>query len=201
MATYGGTSEDYFHRLTTVIDKIDRRALDVGVRMISDAWERGSQIITLGNGGSAMTALHFVTDWGKMVPLATGLPLYARSLVDNVGMLTAYANDISFADIFSEQLRNILRPRDLVVAISASGNSENVVRAVQYANDNGGQTVGLCGFAGGRLRDIVHHPIWIASNDMQLCEDAHTIFGHIVMQALCKSDMHMTTSERAAPFS
>jgi D-sedoheptulose 7-phosphate isomerase len=153
--------------------------------MISQAWQRGSQIITLGNGGSAMTALHFITDWAKMIPAATGKPFYGRTLVDNMGMLTAYGNDVSFADIFSEQLKNILRPDDLVIAISGSGNSENVIRAIQYANDHGGRTLGLCGFSGGRLKALVHHPIWVAVDDMQLCEDTHAIFGHIVMQVLC----------------
>lgn len=194
MTGYAGTSEDYLRRLTTTIDGVDRDAMDKGVQMIADAWERGSQIITLGNGGSAMTALHFVTDWAKMIPLATGRSFFGRTLVDNMGMLTAYGNDISFADIFSEQLKNVLRPNDLVVAISGSGNSENVIRAVQYANDHGGMTLGLCGFAGGRLKALAHHPIWIASNDMQLCEDAHAIFGHIVMQTLCGMRSGKTTS-------
>lgn len=180
-----GTAERYFDRLFAVLDDLDHSAVDKGVAMIYTAWQRGSQIITLGNGGSAMTALHFCTDWSKMVLMATGQPFLGRSLVDNMGLITAYGNDVSFADIFSEQLKNVMRPNDLIVAISGSGNSENVIRAVDYANANGGETLGLCGFSGGRLREKVHHSIWVQSNDMQLCEDAHAIFGHIVMQKLC----------------
>lgn len=180
-----GAAEHYLGRLKTVLDMVDRAELDNGVAQIHAAWQRGAQIITLGNGGSSMTALHFVTDWAKMVPLHTGKPLLARSLVDNMGLVMAYGNDISFADIFVEQLKNILRPGDLVVAISGSGNSENVIRAVEYANSAGAITLGLCGYSGGRLREKTHHSIWVRVNDMQLCEDVHAIFGHLVMQTIC----------------
>jgi D-sedoheptulose 7-phosphate isomerase len=185
MPSFDGTAEDYFGRLSQVLDAIDRTEIDNGVAMIHAAWLRGAQIITLGNGGSAMTALHFCTDWSKMVLMATGQPFLGRSLVDNMGLVMAYGNDVSFADIFSEQLKNILRPNDLIVAISGSGNSENVIRAVDYANAHGAETLGLCGFSGGRLREKAQQAIWVQSNDMQLCEDAHAIFGHIVMQKLC----------------
>lgn len=141
--------------------------------------------MTLGNGGSSMTALHFITDWNKMVYLSSGKPFRGRSLVDNMGLVMAYGNDISFADIFAEQLKNLLQPGDLVIAISGSGNSENVIRAVDYANANGGITLGLCGYSGGKLKEKAQHSIWVERNDMQLCEDIHAMFGHIVMQSLC----------------
>jgi D-sedoheptulose 7-phosphate isomerase len=180
-----GSSERYLGRLSEVLTSLDRAELDAGIALVEDAWRRGAQIITLGNGGSAMTALHFVTDWAKLIPMTTGRPLRARSLVDNMGLVMAYGNDISFGDIFAEQLKNIMQPGDLVVAISGSGNSENVIRAVEYARDNGGETLGLCGYDGGRLRQLAATSIWVRVNDMQLCEDAHAIFGHIVMQRLC----------------
>jgi len=132
-----------------------------------------------------MTALHFVTDWGKMIPLSSGKPLNARTLIDNMGLITAYANDMSYDDVFWKQLEYIMRPGDLIVAISGSGNSENIIRAVDYANEHGGITLGLCGFSGGRLKDRAQHAVWVNVNDMQLCEDAHAIFGHVVMQTLC----------------
>jgi D-sedoheptulose 7-phosphate isomerase len=181
-----GFSDNYIDRLVNIQAQLDREALDRGIAMIDAAWRRGAQIITLGNGGSAMTALHFVTDWAKMIPHHCGRPFYGRSLVDNMGLVMAYGNDVSFADIFAEQLKNILRPGDVVVAISGSGNSENVIRAVNYANANGAETLGLCGFSGGRLRELANHAIWVQVNDMQLCEDVHAMFGHIVMQALCR---------------
>jgi D-sedoheptulose 7-phosphate isomerase len=178
-------SEWYFDKLTRLLAEVDRKEFDHGVGVVKAAWERGSQIITLGNGGSSMTALHFITDWNKSIYLKTGKPLYGRTLVDNMGLLMAYGNDISFQDIFLEQLKNIMKPRDLVIAISGSGNSENVIKAVEYANKNGGETLGLCGYSGGKLKELAQHKIWINKNDMQLCEDLHAIFGHIVMQKLC----------------
>lgn len=185
MSQLTGMTSRYLHRLQHVLSALDRDAVDQGVAMIDAAWKEGAQIITLGNGGSAMTALHYITDWAKMAPAATGRPFYGRSLVDNMGMVMAYGNDMSFADIFAEQLKNVMRPGDLVVAVSGSGNSENVIRAVDHANAHGGRTLGLCGFGGGRLREKAHHAIWVKVDDMQLCEDAHAIFGHIVMQTLC----------------
>lgn len=186
MTVISGASDDYLNRLALVLNGLDRGAVDRGVAMVDAACRRGAQIITLGNGGSAMTALHYITDWAKSIPATTGRRFHGRSLVDNMGLVMAYGNDISFADIFAEQLKNVMLAGDLVLAISGSGNSENVIRAVDYANANGGETLGLCGFSGGRLREKAHHAVWVQANDMQLCEDAHAIFGHIVMQALCR---------------
>lgn len=177
----------YFGRLTSVLAQLDRLEIDRAVGLIEAAWLAGKQIIVFGNGGSAMTALHFVTDWNKSIFNATGRPFRGRTLLDNIGLLTAYANDVSYADIFSEQIKNIAQSGDLVLAISGSGNSENVVRAVTAANVKGCVTLGLCGYSGGRLRDVAQQAIWVNVDDMQICEDLHAIFGHIVMQALCGS--------------
>jgi D-sedoheptulose 7-phosphate isomerase len=183
--TFAGATDHYFGKLSQLLDVMDRDQLDNGIAVIDDAWKRGAQVITLGNGGSSMTALHFITDWNKSVYMSGKRQFRGRSLVDNMGLLMAYGNDISFQDLFAEQLKNILQPGDLVIAISGSGNSENVIRAVDYANDNGAVTLGLCGYSGGRLKEKAQHVIWANVNDMQLCEDVHAIFGHIVMQKLC----------------
>lgn len=180
-------SDWYFDKLSRLLAEIDRKEFDHGIEIVRSAWERGAQIIAFGNGGSAITALHYITDWNKSIFLSTGKPFYGRTLLDNIGLITAYGNDISFQDIFLEQLKNILKPGDLVIAISGSGNSENIIRAVDYANSNGGETLGLCGYSGGKLKEIAQHKIWINKNDMQLCEDLHAIFGHVVMQRLCSS--------------
>lgn len=183
---YAGTAEYYFDRLkTTVTERVDNHEIDSGIALVETAWKEGRQIITLGNGGSSMTALHFITDWNKSIFMSTGIPFRGRTLVDNMGLLMAYGNDTSFQDIFIEQLKNILQPGDLVIAISGSGNSENVIRAVDYANSNKAVTLGLCGYSGGKLRERAQHSIWAKVDDMQLCEDVHAIFGHIVMQRLC----------------
>ncbi len=175
----------YVRKLVTVLEALDAAQLDGAIAAIRKVWHAGGQIITLGNGGSAMTALHFVTDWNKGIFSATGRPFRGRSLVDNMGIVTAYSNDLSYADVFVEQLKNLATPQDLVLAISGSGNSENVIRAVTYANELGCETVGLVGYSGGKLKGLAKHVVWADVNDMQLSEDVHAIFGHIVMQALC----------------
>jgi len=187
MRSFSGDSAAYFDRLTKLAGELDHASIDHAVQLIADAWHRGSQIITLGNGGSSLTALHFINDWNKSIFLAGGRPFRGRSLVDNIGLMMSYGNDISFQDIFLEQLKNLLQPGDLVIAISGSGNSENVIRAVKYANENGAVTLGLCGFGGGKLKDLAQHVVWAQVNDMQLAEDIHAIFGHVVMQSLCST--------------
>jgi D-sedoheptulose 7-phosphate isomerase len=186
MNAYQGTAEAYLGKLSRLLAAVDRSQIDNAVRVIADAWQAGRQIITLGNGGSSMTALHFINDWNKSIFMASGKPFRGRSLVDNMGLVMSYGNDLSFADVFAEQLKNLLEPGDLVIAISGSGNSENVVRAVRYANDHGAVTLGLCGYRGGKLKDLAQHVVWADVDDMQLSEDAHAIFGHIVMQRLCR---------------
>jgi D-sedoheptulose 7-phosphate isomerase len=175
----------YTERLNQVLKQLDHAAIDRGVALIESAWKAGKQIITLGNGGSSLTALHYINDWNKSIYLSHGKPFRGRSLVDNVGLLMSYANDIAFEDVFSEQLKNILEPGDLVIALSGSGNSENVIRAVDYANSHGAITLGLCGYRGGRLKEKAQQVIWVDADDMQLAEDVHFLFGHIVMQRLC----------------
>jgi D-sedoheptulose 7-phosphate isomerase len=176
---------DYLDRLGKVVAALDPAEIDNAVGIIERAWRGGKQIITLGNGGSALTALHFINDWNKSIFMATGVPFYGRSLCDNIGVVMAYSNDVSYADVFSEQLKNLLRPGDLVLGISGSGNSENVLRAINWANEHDAVTLGLCGYNGGKLKGLVQHRVWAAVDDMQLSEDVHFFFGHIVMQKLC----------------
>ncbi len=189
MNPYLGTAEAYLSKLSLMLQQIDRKQIDDAIEVVADAWNAGKQVITLGNGGSSLTALHYITDWNKSIFLRSGKPFRGRSLVDNMGLLVAYGNDISFEDIFVEQLKNVMQEGDLVIAISGSGNSENVIRAVDYANDNGGITLGLCGFRGGRLKERAKHVVWADVDDMQLAEDAHFFFGHMVMQRLCGYDL------------
>jgi D-sedoheptulose 7-phosphate isomerase len=178
-------TKDYIEKLTAVLNAVDTESFDYGVNLIKKTWEEGNQIITCGNGGSSLTAMHYINDWNKSIYLATRRPFYGRSLVDNLGLIMSYSNDVSFEDVFSEQLKNILKPNDLLIAISGSGNSENIIRAVEYANENDATTLGLCGYSGGRLKEKAQNSIWVNKNDMQISEDLHFIFGHIVMQSLC----------------
>lgn len=177
--------QKYLSRLSNVISKLDVNQIDDAIGVIEEAWKTGRQIICLGNGGSALTALHYITDWNKSIFLSTGIPFRGRTLCDNIGLGMAYSNDISYEDVFIEQLKSVMVEKDLVIGISGSGNSENVIRAIKYANNNKAVTLGICGYDGGRLKVMAQHIVWANVADMQLSEDIHFIFGHIVMQMLC----------------
>ena len=179
-----GSAVKYLAKLQVTLSNLDFNAMDHAIELIAKTWQAGKQIIVFGNGGSAITALHYITDWNKMIPQATGKPFRGRTLADNMGLVTAYANDMSYADVFVEQLKNILQPNDLVIGISGSGNSENVIKAINYANNHQSVTLGICGYNGGKLAQCAQHVVHVSINDMQVSEDIHAIFGHIVMQAL-----------------
>jgi D-sedoheptulose 7-phosphate isomerase len=184
---FEGFAEKYLERLVSTVRRLNFAQLDRALEIIAKAWENGNQVICLGNGGSALTAQHYVNDWNKSIYLSTGRPFLGRCLTDNMGLVLAYANDFCFEDVFVEQLKPILRPQDLVIGISGSGNSENVLRAISYANDHEAVTLGICGYDGGALKTLAQHHLWADVNDMQLAEDVHFFFGHLVMQALCGS--------------
>ena len=185
--TPGFPVSEYLDAHRRLIQRLEQDGFDTGIRVVRAAFDAGRQIITCGNGGSAYTASHYITDWNKMVHLATGRKLRGISLCDNIGLVTAYANDIAFDEIFAGQLKVLLEPGDLVIAISGSGNSRNVVKAIEYANEAGADTLAVVGFDGGALKRIAKHSVWVPSFDMQLCEDLHLMFGHMVMKTLCGS--------------
>ena len=185
--TTGFSISNYLTAHERLARELDTQAFQHGVDVIQAAFDANKQIITCGNGGSAHAASHFITDWNKMVALATGRKFRGLSLCDNIGLVTAFGNDAAFDEIFSGQLKAILGEGDLVVAISGSGNSPNVVKAVEYANEAGADTLAVVGYDGGALKRIATHCVWVPSFDMQLCEDVHLMFGHMVMKALCAS--------------
>ena len=180
---------NYVDALASLADTLNISEFQSGIDLIKSKFELGKKIITCGNGGSAYTASHYITDWNKMVSLATKKKFYGISLCDNIGIMTAFGNDISYDDIFSGQLNAILDEGDLVVAISGSGNSANVIKAVEYANSIGADTLAIVGYDGGKLKAVSKYSVWVPSFDMQLCEDFHIIFGHMVMKALCGSSI------------
>jgi D-sedoheptulose 7-phosphate isomerase len=181
----------YLEQLARVIAKLDLAAIDAAISLIRDAWINKRKILVCGNGGSALTASHYINDWNKTAYLSSGRPFRGVSLSDNMGLVTAYSNDISYDDVYSEQLKNLMDPGDLVIAVSGSGNSENVVRAVEYANENGGVTLAICGYDGGKIKELAQHSLHVPSFDMQHCEDLHFVFGHMVMKALGGSEIRV----------
>lgn len=183
------TIKNYIEQHNSVIENLDCDEIDNGISLIKRAVKDGKRIAVCGNGGSAANASHFITDWNKMVHLHTGKRFDGICLSDNIGLITAYANDLSYDDVFSEQVKNLLHKDDLLITLSGSGNSENVVRATKTANDMGINTLTVCGYDGGKLKQLSQNIIWVRSMDMQICEDAQLVFGHMVMKELCKVDI------------
>jgi D-sedoheptulose 7-phosphate isomerase len=183
------TINNYLTAHAQLASRINLVAFQAGVDLIKMKFESGKKIITCGNGGSALTASHYITDWNKMINLATGRKFRGISLCDNVGLITAFGNDISYDEVFAGQLKAIMDEGDLLVAISGSGNSPNVVKAVEYANSIGGDTLAVVGYDGGKVKELAKTSVWVESFDMQLCEDVHLMFGHMVMKSLCGSSI------------
>ena len=148
------------------------------------AYHRGSTVYICGNGGSAGTAGHMVNDLSKGSIVENKKRLRVIGLADNMSLLTAYANDNGYESIFVEQLKSLWAPGDVLIAISCSGNSPNVVKACEYARANGGQVIGLVGFAGGKLKELSHHPIYFKSHNYGSVEDAQLMFSHLSSQYL-----------------
>lgn len=183
------TVENYFTAHAKVAKSLDHASFQAGIELIRSKFDAGKKIITCGNGGSASTASHYITDWNKMINLATGRKFRGISLCDNIGAITAFANDLSYDEVFAGQLKAIMDEGDLVIGISGSGNSPNVLRAVEYANANGADTLAVVGYDGGKLLPLAKQHILVPSFDMQMCEDIHLMFGHMVMKTLCKNDI------------
>jgi D-sedoheptulose 7-phosphate isomerase len=180
----GALIERYLGRLGEVLQRLPIADIDLATATIRRAWARGRTLFLMGNGGSAATASHLAVDLAKGL-VADGRPrLRAIALTDNVPLLTAYANDVSYDLVFAEQLANFVQPHDVVLAISGSGNSPNVLAAVQLARDSGAITIGLTGFHGGALKGLVDQAIVVPSDNMQLIEDGHMVIAHILFVAL-----------------
>lgn len=153
------------------------------INTIKNTCKIGGVIYTCGNGGSAYNASHFVTDWNKFIPIKLK-NFKSISLCDNLGLITATSNDSSYDNVFLEQLKNFYNKKDLLICISGSGNSKNLIKATKYARSKNGKVFSLVGFDGGQLKKISNYSVHVRSNDMQICEDTHIMIGHIVMKFL-----------------
>ncbi len=175
----------YIETEIEVLKRLNLEELSRAVNAILEARDRGGTIYTLGNGGSAATASHMVCDLAKGCSEALGEPGFqVECLCDNTPILMAIANDYCYEDVFVRQLRGRLRPEDLVIAISGSGNSENVIRAVSYAGEVGAPVLGITGYGGGRVRQAADYSMHVDIDDMQISEDVHMIFDHMIMRVV-----------------
>ncbi len=171
----------YAKRMATILEKFDSKAIGRTIEILEDACANDKTIFTLGNGGSSAIASTFVNDLGPNT-IVSGLPPFRMiSLTDNVDSVTSLANDSGYEYIFEYQLRALMRPGDVVVAMSVSGNSPNILRGVEYANNNDGVSIGWTGFAGGRLGEIcdVHVNIPTAIDEYGPAEDMFSVLGHM----------------------
>ena len=172
----------YIQDLTSIFDGFDENRFDEFVTEMDRAYQMDANILIFGNGGSGSTASHFACDMNKGVSFGNKKKFKIICLNDNLPTLLAYANDVSYDDVFVEQMKNFIHTEGMVIGISGSGNSENVVRAVDYANNIGVSTFGICGYGGGRLAKSAQKALIVHSDDMQKVEDAHFIILHCAMQ-------------------
>jgi D-sedoheptulose 7-phosphate isomerase len=190
------STRDYLELHGRVFEQLRHSDIDQVASKLFQAYDEGRKVYFLGNGGSASLASHFACDLAKGTATSgeRRRRFQALSLTDNVALLTAWANDTSYDQVFSEQLRNVLRRGDVVVAISASGNSPNVLLALQVARELEAFNIGLTGFAGGKMRTLCDLCVVVPSDNMQIIEDLHVGIAHAIFTVIRRqiSDRRMS---------
>jgi len=180
-------SENYVEYLITLLNELDHQKVEECVKELEEARQKGNTIFIIGNGGSASTASHIGNDFGLAVLKTSKKPnnksYRAMPLTDNVSVISAIGNDSSYNDIFLDQLKVHYRKGDILISISASGNSPNLLSASNWVNQQGGKTIGWLGFDGGKLKEIVDIPIVVKSpkGEYAPVEDVHLIINHIIV--------------------
>ena len=181
---------EYLEIEKKTIESLNREELLSVVNAFLDVYEKEGTIYVFGNGGSASTASHMANDYNKGLNEFLDKKFRFVCLNDNVATLMSIANDISYEEVFRMQLRGKLEEKDLVVGISGSGNSMNVINAISYAKEMGVKTVGLCGYEGGKLKALSDVVLHVKLNNMQIVEDIHLIFNHLLMY-VCQRHMNI----------
>lgn len=172
--------QNYIDRQKAAYDAIPTERVEHLINLIKKCWEEDRQLFAFGNGGSASNVSHFITDLGKSASDKMGKRFRCLSLNENVSWITALGNDYAYEDVYLRQLQNYARPSDLVLTLSVSGNSPNVVKAVQWANDNGLTTIALVGGKRGQLADLAHESIVIQDEHYGRVEDAQMTICHML---------------------
>lgn len=187
MVDYRNQIKDYLKYEVETIQHLDIDQINAALNLLLETFENGNTVYVFGNGGSSSTASHFQNDFNKGVSEHTEKKFNFLCLNDNVATVMAVANDIGFEEVFRFQLQGHIRPGDVVMAISGSGNSKNVINAVEYAKQQGNKIIGLTGFGGGKLKELSDVSLHVPINSMQVTEDVHMIFDHLMMSVFYKS--------------
>jgi D-sedoheptulose 7-phosphate isomerase len=177
-------ASSYFSYLSGVLEKIHREGVEDIVSVLLRAYDAERMVYLFGNGGSAALASHFACDLGKGTLNGSAKRFRVMALTDNVPLITAWANDSEYEDIFAQQLASFIQEDDVAFAISGSGNSPNVLRALELAKQAGGITVGLTGFSGGKMKDLCDFCVIVPSDNMQIIEDLHLCIAHAVFSSI-----------------
>ncbi len=174
----------YLEGLRACYEELSVERLEDVMNILTAAYAEGRKILIFGNGGSASTASHMACDLGKGTSVPNQRRVRVVSLTDNMAAVSAWANDASYDVVFEEQLANLLDAGDVVIGISASGNSPNVLRAIEYAKRHGAITIGFAGFGGGKLKGMVDVDLTVSSRNYGQVEDLHLSLNHILSQYL-----------------
>lgn len=178
--------KDYIALEIEILKNLDIEQINAALNLLDEVRRKKGRIYICGNGGSAATASHFQNDFNKGVSEYINVPFHFHCLNDNMATIMAIANDIGYEEVFRFQLRNTLEENDILVAISGSGNSPNVINAVEYAKEHGCKIIGLTGFSGGKLKEMSDISLHAPVNSMQVTEDIHMIFDHMMMSIFYK---------------
>jgi D-sedoheptulose 7-phosphate isomerase len=172
---------EYLESIKEIISQLDVESISRVLEAINNAYLNKKRIFVIGNGGSAATANHFACDLGKNAIKDDENRFKIISLCESTSCITAYGNDVGYENIFEEQLKNLMQNEDLLICISASGNSPNIIKAVNFAKKKKSLIIGITGFNGGRLKDISDININVPSDLYEKIEDIHLILMHIIV--------------------
>ncbi|WWR14896.1 SIS domain-containing protein [Lachnospiraceae bacterium JLR.KK008] len=187
MGNYTDAIKEYIKLEKDTLDGLDVDAINAAMNLIMEAYEGEHTIYIFGNGGSSATASHYQNDFNKGISEYVDVKFRFQCLNDNVSTIMAIANDIGFEEVFRFQLMGRLEPGDIIIAISGSGNSSNVIHAVEYAKEQGNKVIGMTGFDGGRLHALADVALHVNAMSMQITEDVHMIYDHMIMAVLSQT--------------
>ena len=177
---------DYFSEIKKTIDALPLEPIEEVITLLQEARLNGRQVFIMGNGGSAATASHFVSDLAKSTRVAGWPHFRVIGLTDNMSIFSAYANDEGYETVFAEQLNNLVRQDDIVIGISASGNSPNVLNGIELANNHGAKTIGFTGLTGGKLGSLVQVCVQVPTDRIDQAEDFHLMIEHMITDNLAR---------------